>query len=158
VGLGALGVVLHASLRVPLHLPGHHGLEWMALLAFASMTIPRRWAATGVGIAATAIAFLPLWGWHDLFAPQLYLASAMFFDLFCVVLPRRQLRRTLVVLAGGLAFTAAGLIGFLVGPHGATAHAAWGLWTLMHFGFGLAGALIGMQLGAWTLARLEAHP
>ncbi len=158
VGLGVLGVVLHASIRVPMHLPGHHGLEWMALLVLASMTLPHRWAATGVGIAATAFAYLPVWGWHDPLAPLVYLASAMLFDMFCIMLPRRRLRRTLMLCAGGLAFSATGLISFFLGPHGATAHAVWGLWTLMHFGFGLAGALIGMQLGAWTQSRLEAHP
>lgn len=157
-GLGALGVVLHASIRVPMHLPGHHGLEWMALLALAYMILPRRWAATGVGICATLLAYLPVWGWHDPFAPLIYLASALVFDLLCIMLPKRRLRRSALVLAAGLAFAVAGLISFFVGPHGATIHTAWQLWTGMHFGFGLTGALIGIQLSAWRNLHSKAHP
>lgn len=155
VGLGTLGVILHASLRIPMHLPGHHGLEWMALLTLAFTTSPRRWAATGVGISATAIAFLPVWGWHLSFAPLLYLASAVLFDLLCFMLPRQRLRQTAVILFGGLAFAAAGFINFFIGPHGAASNFAWELWFLMHLGFGLVGALIGIQLGTWTHRQLK---
>lgn len=158
IGLGILGVALHAGIRVPMHLPGHHGLEWMAMLVFAATALPRRWAATGVGITATALAYLPVWGWHDPFAPLVYLVSALLFDLLCTILPGRRLHRCSVVFAAGLAFAAAGLISLLVGPHGATFHSAWQLWSLMHLGFGLAGALIGIQLSTWRHSRLGARP
>ena len=156
-GLGALGVILHASLRVPMHLPGHHGLEWMALLAFAVITVPRRWAATGAGIAAMAVAYLPVWGWHEPFAPLLYLASAVLFDLLYTILPGRRLQRISLVIAGALAFAAAGCISFFAGPHGASLHSAWDVWFGMHLGFGLAGSLIGVQIGTWTRSRFNAQ-
>jgi hypothetical protein len=155
VGLGTLGVILHASFRIPMHLPGHHGLEWMALLAFAFISSPRRWVATGVGISATAIAFLPIWGWHLSFSPLFYLASAVLFDMLCFMLPRQQLHRTVVVLYGGLAFAVAGFINFFIGPHGAASNFAWEFWFLMHLGFGLAGTLIGIQLGTWTHTQVK---
>jgi len=140
-----------------MHLPGHHGLEWMALLAFASTSMPRRWAATGVGLSATAIALLPVWGWHLSLAPLIYLTSAMLFDLLCFILPTQRLPRSMSVFAAGVAFAVAGFINFFIGPHGAASHFAWELWFLMHFGFGLAGALIGIQLASWTRSRLEGH-
>jgi len=32
IGFGLLAIILHAKLRSPLRLPGHHGLEFMALM------------------------------------------------------------------------------------------------------------------------------
>jgi hypothetical protein len=45
LGLGVLAVVLHAKLRIPLKMPGHHGLEFMALLIFARTTMRMKWAS-----------------------------------------------------------------------------------------------------------------
>lgn len=59
VGLGVLTVVLHKTFRYPLQLPGHHGLESMAILAFGRLICTDRWAASIVGLstAASAVAF-----------------------------------------------------------------------------------------------------
>ena len=31
-GAGMLATVLHQSFRLPLHMPGYHGMEWLAIL------------------------------------------------------------------------------------------------------------------------------
>lgn len=158
IALGSIGVALHATVRVPLHLPGHHGLEWMGLLAFARMTVPRRWSATAAGVAATAVAFLPVWGFHDGMAPLVYLVSAVALDALCVLIPSRFPPRLVVSLAAALAFSAAGVLTFFAGPHGAAQSGpGLGLWLWSHFGFGLAGAFIGAQLGTITMRRLRAN-
>lgn len=152
LGLGAAGVALHAGVRLPLHVPGHHGLEWMALLAFARLAMPGRWAATGTGTAAAAMAYLPVWGFHDPFAPLVYLVAAVVFDALCLLGAHRA-PRLISASAGGLAFLVAGLIPYLLGPHGAEGGVSLGLWAWAHFAFGLTGALIGAQAGLWTARR-----
>jgi len=153
LGLGAAGVVLHAGLRVPLHLPGHHGLEWMALLAFARVGTQRRWAATGAGVAACVLAYLPMWGLHDPLAPLGYLFAAVAFDAFCLCIPQRWTGVIAVSAAGALAFAAAGLLGYFGGPHGWASGAPLGLWIWAYAGFGLTGTVIGAKTGAWAVRR-----
>jgi len=155
LGLGAAGVALHAGVRLPLHVPGHHGLEWMALLAFARLAVPGRWAATGTGTAAAAVAYLPIWGFHDPFAPLVYLSAAVVFDALCLLGARRA-PRLVSAAAGGLAFTVAGFIPFLAGPHGGGVSPA--LWAWAHFAFGLTGAWVGAQAGSWAVRRAGREP
>lgn len=154
-GLGALGVVLHALVRVPLHLPGHHGLEWMALLAFGRMGIGRRWFASGVGTAAAGLSYLPLWGLHSLLAPLGYLVSAVLFDVICNVAPARAPRLMVLAVSAGLAFAAVGAITFYAGVHVWSGHPGLVVWLWAHAAFGLVGAVIGAQAGAWAVRRLS---
>jgi len=56
-GLLVIGVVaglLQVHLRYPLNIPGHHGLEWMALLLFGRCLGTQRYAATILASAAAA--------------------------------------------------------------------------------------------------------
>ena len=41
-GLGAAAVVLHSVFRFPLQLPGHHGVEWMALIIGGRLAVRYR--------------------------------------------------------------------------------------------------------------------
>lgn len=43
VALGVLTIVLHETFHYPLKLPGHHGLEGMALLALGRLSCTNRW-------------------------------------------------------------------------------------------------------------------
>lgn len=56
LGVGVLAAVLHQSFRIPLRMPGYHGMEWFALLILARL-LSRSSAAgmvVGLGAAATA--------------------------------------------------------------------------------------------------------
>jgi hypothetical protein len=147
--LGAAGVVLHAGFRWPLHLPGHHGMEWMALLAFGRVTASHRWSASAVGLAAAGIALAPAWGFHDPLAPLAYLLAGVLLDGLCVA-GERAPRALVLPVAAALAFTAAGLVTFL-----SAAHPGAGMWLVGHLGFGLMGGLIGTWLGGRTLRVLS---
>lgn len=151
--LGLTGVMMHAVLRVPLHLPGHHGLEWMALLAIASVSVPYRGAAFATGISAAAFAALPLWGWHDPFTPLVFAVSALLFDTLYGLIPQCRFQQIMLMLGGGLAFSVAGFISYLTGPHGVAIHSLWSVWVFSHFAFGLLGTLAGLQLATWARSR-----
>lgn len=146
--LGAAGVALHAGFRWPLHLPGHHGLEWMALLAFARVTASRRWSASAVGLAAAGVALAPAWGFHDPFAPLAYLLAGVLLDGLCLA-GERVPRGVVLPVGAALAFTASGLVTFL-----SAFHPGVGLWLAGHLGFGLLGGLMGTWLGAQTRRAL----
>ena len=59
-GSGALAVVLHQSFQLPLGLPGHHGIEWMALLILGSSFSRMKGSATISSLGAAGISLLPI--------------------------------------------------------------------------------------------------
>jgi len=71
----ALIVVAKISLKLPLQLPGHSGIFWMALIIVAAGVVPKRGAASLVGVTSGLIAaFL---GMGDLGALNTFLSYTM---------------------------------------------------------------------------------
>ena len=56
LGVGVLAVVLHQSFRIPLRMPGYHGMEWFALLILARLLSNRGAAGMVVGLGAALTA------------------------------------------------------------------------------------------------------
>lgn len=96
--LGVAAVVLHELVRWPLNLPGHHGLEWMALLMFGRALSSHRWAATVAASGAAAASMLPVWGTAEPLVWLFYLLPGIVVDLLYV----RALPRTVWLLYLGL--------------------------------------------------------
>lgn len=149
-GLGAGAVVLHAAFRWPLHLPGHHGLEWMALLALGRCSSSYRWSASLSSLSASAFSVLPLWGFGDPFVWLIYLLPGLVIDVGFRL--GRYWRENIWFLAalGGLAHgtkpLARAALGALSGwPYASLLHGlAYPLGT--HILFGFSGGLLGAGL------------
>ena len=81
--LASLGVaiaLLEQAFRWPLQLPGHHGLEAMALLVLGRLSCTNPWAATLVGASAAVAA--PLTGAdHGVLMPLFYVLPGVILDL-----------------------------------------------------------------------------
>lgn len=92
LGLGAAVIVLREAFRIPLGLPGHHGVEAMALLVTARFCTDHRWGATiaAMGAALTAGA---IGAGHGGLFPALYLLPGLVIDAGAMLLPswRRRL-------------------------------------------------------------------
>ena len=52
----ALVVVAKIALRLPLQLPGHSGIFWMAIVVVAAGVVPKRGAASLVGLTSGILA------------------------------------------------------------------------------------------------------
>jgi len=89
MSLGVLAVLIHASFRFPLNLPGHHGLEWMALLMFARLGSSFRWAAGVAAVGAALATMVPALGFHNPLTPLYYLVPAIALDALWLLLPAR---------------------------------------------------------------------
>ena len=108
--LGIATVVLEQSFRWPLQLPGHHGLEAMALLVLGRLCCTSPWSATLVGASAAAAA--PLTGAdHGVLMPLFYVLPGIVLDLGYRLWPRmvQSAALALPVLAA-LAFAAKPLV------------------------------------------------
>ncbi|MCL4560451.1 MAG: hypothetical protein M1281_07550 [Chloroflexi bacterium] len=105
-GLGALAVALHQFLRLPLHLPGRHGIEWMALLLIGRGLSRSRYSGSIVSIGAAVTSALPIWApLNDPFTWLTYLLPGLVVDLAFARLPRWAGSLPFLVVLGAVANT-----------------------------------------------------
>lgn len=154
---GVAATALHAKFNWPLRMPGHHGLEWMALLVFARCASPYRWAALAVAIGAAASTAVPVWGFKDpAFSHVLaYLVQGVTLDLLHRA--GMRLRHWVLALAlfGALAHAMKPLVYWLLlhtvgGHYGSLTNGLWYPWT-SHLMFGFTGAFTGAL--AWKATQ-----
>lgn len=162
LSLGILAATLHASFRFPLGLPGHHGLEWMALLVIARHFSSYRWAATLVALGAAGASTLPVLGFHNPITPALYLLPGLCLDLLFMARSTVWLRASwLIGLLAGTAFATKPVLQWLAldlfNSQGQGALIKHGLVYVvaMHFAFGFTGGSIGNAL--WRIGRAPAR-
>ncbi|MDH4382259.1 MAG: hypothetical protein QE509_10275 [Gammaproteobacteria bacterium] len=154
--IGALVVVMHESVNLPLKLPGHHGLEWMALLMFGRTISRETNAATLVALGAAATASAPLWPQHGSLLGLSYLLTGLAVDALYRLFKRPGAVSLGVIAA--LAHTVKPLwklaavngLGLQFGSITAGA----GFAVLCHLGFGLVGGVAGAIAGLALRERL----
>jgi hypothetical protein len=78
--LGVGIVLLEQAFRWPLQLPGHHGIEAVALLVLGRLSCSSPWSATTVG-ASAAVAAPVLGADHGMLMPLFYLLPGIVLDL-----------------------------------------------------------------------------
>ena len=145
--LGMLVVVLHAVWRAGLKLPGHHGLEWMALIIIGRQTSQNRWAASTASLGAATTALLPIFGFDDPFIWLIYLVPGLLIDLAYATPAKWQNQIVWVALLGGLAHASKPLlrlgINLLTGwPYGSILYGI--VYPVsLHLIFGILGAAAG---------------
>jgi hypothetical protein len=163
LGSGLLVVALHQAMRIPLGLPGHHGLEWMAILVIVrcSSSMPAAGSISMVGAAAFSIA--PFWGpLDDPFIWLVYLVPGIALDLLWRALPKSSKRVWLTALllipAAALAHVTKPLVRLVISliarwPCGSFRYGV--LYPVMtHALFGLAGGALGVALFfGWKAGR-----
>jgi hypothetical protein len=153
--LAALIVVSKIALRLPVRLPGHSGILWMAIVIVAAGIVPKRGAASLVGLTSGVIAaFLGLGDHGALNTLLSYTAVGVAAELSLILLgsPENLLVGGLVGILGHLGkFVVKWVFGVLTGiPVGfVTLGLAWSA-----LGYVVWGALGGL-LGALTLRALR---
>ena len=147
--LGVTVIVLEQAFRWPLQMPGHHGLEAMALLVLGRLSCSHRWSATIVASSA-AVAAPALGADHGMLTPLFYLLPGLVIDLGCRL--QSTLGRFLVFLP------AVAALGFATKPvMRVLAHEFFGMQfgslragpvypILTHLVFGFCGALAAVLL------------
>jgi hypothetical protein len=158
VSLGAIMVALEQGFRWPLQLPGHHGLEAMALLVLGRLSCSSPWSATIVGASAATTATL-MGVDHGPLMPLFYVLPGLVLDLGYRWQPR--LGRFLVFLpaVAALAFTVKPVTRILAnlffGMQFGSLRAGPLFPVLTHLLFGFLGALAAVLLWRATQRRLE---
>jgi hypothetical protein len=157
--LGVMIVVLEEVFRWPLQLPGHHGLEAMALLVLGRLSCTSPWSATLVGSSAALAA--PLVGAdHGVLTPFYYLLPGLVIDAGWHLLPRLFARVPVALPAlAGLAFATKPLVRIIgnqfFGLQFGSLRAGPVYPVLTHLMFGFLGALAAVLLWRYTDRRLR---
>lgn len=143
--LAALVVVGNLALRLPVKMPGHSGLVWMALLVTARGVVPKLGSASAVGLLSGLLAALAGVGDKGgLDTLVSYTAAGASVDVVAALAPPGALTCVLAGLAGNLAKLGAKVLleswigiptGFLV--------LGWGAPAASHAVFGVAGGYLG---------------
>jgi hypothetical protein len=156
LGLGI--VLLEQAFRWPLQLPGHHGLEAMALLVVGRLSCTSPWSATLVGASAATAAVL-FGADHGPLMPLFYVLPGIVLDLGYRLHPRFGRLLLFLPALAALAFTAKPVVRVL-------ANQLFGMQfgslrfgpvypVLTHLLFGFAGALAAVLVWRATQRRLS---
>ena len=159
ITLGISAIVLRSYLRIPLGIPGRHGLEFMALLMIARRISKLPFASVIAMIGATSFMFVPFVGIKDPFLPVIYLIMGGVLDILYFVFKNPVNRLAILSLIGGLAYMIipvsrlgiylfSGIIDHSFIKNGFV------IPILSHFAFGVAGALLGAGF-IYSIKRLR---
>ncbi len=157
--LGVAIVLLEQTFRWPLHLPGHHGLEAMALLAFGRLSCSNPWSATLVG-ASAALAAPFIGADHGVLTPLFYVLPGVVIDLGYRLRPQLMAHVLLALpVLAALAFATKPVVRVLANqlfglPFGSL-RAGPVYPVLTHLMFGFLGALAAVLVWRYTEHRLR---
>ena len=101
--LGGLAMVLHAKMRIPIRVPGHHGLEFMALMIGGRSISRMPIASTVSGMGVAAFCLLPFLGFRDPFMPIVFFIPGLLIDLGFNVFPKLKAKVWFLGLVAALA-------------------------------------------------------
>lgn len=149
--LGISAIVLRSYLRIPLGIPGRHGLEFMALLMIGRRMSKLPFASIITMLGATTFMFVPFIGIKDPFLPVIYLLMGVVLDVLYFAFRNPANRLAILSLIGGLAYmvipiSRLGVYLFTGVLERSFIKSGFIIPILSHFAFGVAGALLGAGL------------
>ena len=102
-GSGVLAVVMHRAYDMSLGLPGHHGMEWMALMIIGRASSRFRGASSITSLGASFASMLPTLNSDNPYTWLFYLLPGPAMDLAFRYLPRYANKLWFLILLGGFA-------------------------------------------------------
>ncbi len=157
-GIGIIAVLLHVRLRTPLNLPGHHGLEFMALLMAGRVASKIKWASMISSLGIGFILMFPVFGFKDPFMAINYMFPAIMIDVLYNL--TRQFRWQLLVMAiiSGFAYFTIPLSRLLIHltsgfPYASFEKNGYLIPLIGFFVFGMAGGFVGAGITSSILNK-----
>jgi hypothetical protein len=157
--IGALAAVLHAKLRLPMQMPGRHGLVFMAAMIIArSVTrLPYASSLTFAG-AAGIMAIFPL-GIGGALAPLIYLVTGFFCDLLFRISPFQTPKVLIAGLISGISWMLIPIIRMILtlttGMYFDAFRFGFAYPILTHLIFGFVGGMLGFSLFQIFMSKEE---
>ncbi len=158
LGLGAVIVAMVKVFDFSLGLPGHTGVQWLALLLIGRTTSNYRWAASVSGVGSAVVSLLPFWGFGDPLKWLSFLLVAVALDVMFNLFTRWQHAVLFLTIIGGLAHAvkplSRALISSVTGLQYTSLLTGVLYPTAAHLLFGFIGAFIGAGM-VWGYRRVS---
>jgi hypothetical protein len=152
--MGVIAMLMHAKLRIPMHLPGKNGLFFMMIVVSAASSSRFSFGASIACLGSATLLLVSNLGFDDPFMPIVYLLLGVFMDLLFGIAKTISSNVFIVALASGISWMLIPLIrsgiSLLTGfPYESLLTGiTYPLFT--HFIFGMLGGLIGAGLVFWA--------
>ncbi len=104
--VGALAMFIHARFRWGASLPGHHGLEFMAILMASRINVQMKWSSVFITLGIGTMIALPFMGFKNPVTALGYLLPVIVLDIFYSNLKDRWRKVWLLAIIGGVAYMA----------------------------------------------------
>jgi hypothetical protein len=148
---GSIAIVLHARLRTPINVPGHHGIEFMTILIATRLSSKLKYASSISAIGVGIFMLFPVLGFKDPFAWFNYMLPFLMLDVFYNNTKSLKFSKLLLILGAGVAYMMVPLSRLLISlvsgytypvflKHGMISP------VFTFFIFGLAGGILGSGL------------
>lgn len=147
-GIGILAILLHARLRTPLSIPGHHGLEFMAVLMAGRVASKIKWASSVSSLGIGFILLFPVFGFKDPFMGFNYMLPGILIDVLYNLTRSIKWQLLILSLIAGFAYFMIPLsrifLSTLTGyPYASFLKFGYFIPVVSYFMFGLAGGFTG---------------
>jgi hypothetical protein len=157
--VGALIAISKGVLRIPMKVPGHTGIVWMALFVVGWGMVRKPWAGIAIGMISGVLAVALAPGQEGLLIWIKYAAPGVVFDVAGLAFGATLTRAVPAVLIGAIANVAKLLanlaLAVLLGLPAGFLAVGLGLATVTHVVFGALGGWVGSVVFA-RLAHIRA--
>lgn len=147
---GALAMILHAKFRLPLHLPGRHGLEFMLLLLIGKNITQLRFSGLAASMGVSSMLFVPFLGFKDPFMAAVFVLPGIAMDVIFYFFPKLNSKMWMQALVAGISYSIIPISRFIISDITGIIYGSLisGLLypILTHFTFGFIGGLGGTSL------------
>lgn len=101
---GALAIVLHARLRIPMNVPGHHGIEFMTIIIAARLASRMKWASSISAIGIGVFILFPVLGFKDPMSGFNYMLPCFAIDFIYNLTRNSKYAKLMLAIGAGLGY------------------------------------------------------
>lgn len=152
--LGFIAIVIHSTIRIPMHLPGKQGILFIALIVMGRGLSRNPFASAITCTGSAALLLTNMFGFHDPFMAVNYILLGGILDLVYNLSTRISSKPWVIAIASGIAWMFMPLLKlttsliFAIPAVSFSTGIAYPFIT--HLGFGITGGLIGAGLLSLT--------
>jgi len=150
LGAGMIAILLHVRFRTPFSIPGHHGLEFMAILMLARVRSNLRFASSISSLGIGLLLIFPVFGFSDPMAGFNYMLPGILLDVLYRAFPGERKHFIFIGIIAGLAYFTIPFSRLMIHlstgyPYGTfIKYGTWGP-LLSFFSFGMIGGILGFS-------------
>lgn len=102
--LGSFAIIIHAKLRIPLGIPGRHGIIFMALLFLGKYMYNSKFSGSLFSLGCNSILIFSNMGFNDPYMPVIIMFPGLITDILPMVFKTKNAKLGFTILVGAIAY------------------------------------------------------